>query len=240
MKIWNTKNGYSIFRVLPGKSKAFLISGCGSNILVDTGALSAWDRLKKNLDAIGTDKIDLLILTHTHYDHASNAAKIRKVYGAKVAVNTREASNLEKGENIMPGGTNFLTRIIADKIAPAISGKFNYEPCITDILIDKSLDLKDFGLKAYILHTPGHTTGSQSVIVDDEIALTGDSMFGVFPGSVYPPFADNEDEMIRSWGKLLDTGCFIYLPAHGTENKAEIVKTDYRKRHNSLSGLRVE
>ena len=48
-------------------------------------------------------------------------------------------------------------------------------------LVDQYFDMKALGFNGYILHTPGHSPGSQSIIIDNEIALAGDSMFGIFP-----------------------------------------------------------
>jgi hydroxyacylglutathione hydrolase len=57
--------------------------------------------------------------------------------------------------------------------------------------VDSKLDLKDYGFNAYIIHTPGHTIGSMTVVIDDEIAIVGDSMFGIFKWSVLPPYAND-------------------------------------------------
>jgi hydroxyacylglutathione hydrolase len=76
MKTWKTKNGSNIFRILSGRSNAFLISSNNLNVLVDTGHDRLWQKLKKNLDNHNIKIIDYLILTHTHFDHAGNAARI--------------------------------------------------------------------------------------------------------------------------------------------------------------------
>jgi hydroxyacylglutathione hydrolase len=233
MKTWKTENGISISRILSGRSNVFLLSGRGINILVDTGPGGAWRKLRRRLKTAGIMKIDFLILTHTHYDHAENSAKIRKNFHAKVIVNRVEGNYLERGDNIIPDGTNFFTLFLVGKIAPAISFKIKYEPCIPDILVDQFLDLKDIGFDGYVMHTPGHTAGSQSIIVNDEIALVGDTMFGIFPRSIFPPFADNTTEMVKSWAKLLQTNCRLFLPSHGSANKASLVQTEYKKRTNS-------
>lgn len=230
MKVYNTKSGYKVSCILPGRSNVFLISYNGKNILVDTSPGYQWRKLEKRLKNLNIKKIDLLILTHTHYDHAENASKIKNLFGAKVIVNKLEANYLEKGQTTLPKGTVAVTRFLVKRIAPLLSVKLNYEPCQPDILVDNKLDLHEFGFNAFILHTPGHSPGSQSVIVDDEIALVGDSMFGVFAGSIFPPFADNEEELIRSWGKLLETNCTIFFPSHGTPNSRELLFKDYKKR----------
>lgn len=183
-----------------------------------------WPILQKRLNKINIKHIDYLILTHTHFDHVDNARSIREKYGAKVIVQKNEASCLSSGENYIPGGTNFFTRIMVSIVARQISSKLHFEPCEYDIVVDGKLDLTDMGFNAYILHTPGHSGGSVSIIVDDEIAIVGDTMFGIFPWSVFPPFADDVKQMTESWGKLLQTNCRLFLPGHGTANKRSLLQ----------------
>ena len=123
-----------------------------------------------------------------------------------------------------------LTRFIVNVFGRRLSSRFNYEPCKHDISVDSCFDLKDFGFNAYLLHTPGHTTGSMSLIIDDEIAIVGDCMFGVFKWSILPPFADDSEQLIKSWGKLLSTNCSTFLPSHGTANKRLLVEAEFKKR----------
>ena len=63
-----------------------------------------------------------------------------------------------------------------------------------------------------------------SLIIDDEIAIVGDAMFGVLKKSIYPPYADNSKELINSWEKLLSTNCKLFLPAHGSANSRKQLK----------------
>ena len=44
-----------------------------------------------------------------------------------------------------------------------------------------------------------------------------------------PPFAADEKLMVASWGNLLKTGCFVYLPAHGTARDREALERQYEK-----------
>lgn len=230
MRVITTNRNSAIRCILQNRSNVFLLSANGRNILVDTSSGKEWPELKKRLKSLKIEKIDLLILTHTHYDHAANAAGIKKEFGATVVVNQREVSYLERGENPVPNGTNFLTRFMVNRFGKKYLSKAKYEPCLPDVIVGQALDLKGYGLDAYILHTPGHSPGSQSVIVDNEIAIVGDAMFGVFPGSVFPPYAENVNELILSWGKLLETGCRLFLPSHGMPDKADLLKREYEKR----------
>jgi hydroxyacylglutathione hydrolase len=64
--------------------------------------------------------------------------------------------------------------------------KFRYATCQYDYLVDSTFNLRKIGFNAYVMHTPGHTNGSMSIIIDDIVAIVGDTMFGVFKWSVFP------------------------------------------------------
>ena len=230
MKTWETKNGYKITQVLAGRSNVFLVSKSDKNILVDTSPASRWKKLDRRLTVMGLDHLDALILTHIHYDHAGNAARVQEKYKAAVIVHRSEGPFLARGEGIVPHGTNRLGRLLIDGIGKNFAPDLAYLPCRPDILVEDVFPLADFGFNAFVMHTPGHSPGSQSVIVDDEIALVGDAMFGVFPWSVFPPFASDARQMVESWGKLLATNCRLFLPSHGTADTLALLQKDFAKR----------
>jgi glyoxylase-like metal-dependent hydrolase (beta-lactamase superfamily II) len=230
MKFWRTERGTMITRVFAGRSNVFLLSGDGRNILVDSSAAGCWKKLNRNLQRLGVERMDALVLTHSHFDHAGSAARLQEKYRAKVIVHRFEGPFLARGEGIVPRGANFLGRLLIDRLGKNLASRLKCPPCRADILVDDALSLADFGLNARIVHTPGHSPGSQSVIVDDEIALVGDAVFGIFPGSIFPPFASDVRLMVDSWGKLLDTGCRLFLPAHGTANSRRLVARELAKR----------
>lgn len=229
MKTWETKNGYKVIRILSWRSNVFLLTFGGKNILIDTSPAFMWNTLEKRLESLNIDKIEYLILTHTHFDHAANAQKIKEKYSAQVLVHKSEVFFLTKGENIVPQGTNIVSKTLVEIFAKRFLSFSRYKPCQYDILIEDTFDLNIIGFNAYILHTPGHTTGSVSIIVDNEIALVGDTMFGIFKWSVFPPFANDIMQMIRSWGILLETRCRIFIPSHGTSNSRSLVQKEYDK-----------
>jgi hydroxyacylglutathione hydrolase len=234
MKSWKTKGGCIITQVLSGRSNVYLLASGTKNILIDTSMGYMWKKLEKRLTRLKDPGIDCLILTHTHKDHAGNSCRIKKKYNATVIVHKDEALNLIAGSTKIPDGTNSVTRLLVKMLTRPFASFFNYEPCNYDVLAGEFYDLKDFGINGYIMHTPGHTAGSVSVVVDDEIALVGDTMFGIFGWSVFPPFADDPVQMINSWGKLLKTGCPVFLPSHGSAKGRELVQRDYENRVGKL------
>lgn len=232
MKKWRTFSGYEIYRILSGRSNVFLLTNGKANILIDTSVARTWDRIQKRLDSLCISTIDYLILTHTHFDHAANAKRIKTKFKALVIVQKEEAAYLSKGENILPKGTTLITRPIAGIFGKRFLSGFKYEACEYDVLVDSNFDLREFGFNAYLLHTPGHTMGSMSLIIDNQIAIVGDTLFGVFKWSVFPPYAQDVEKMIQSWGKLLKTNCSVFIPSHGSENSRALVQKGYNKRFN--------
>ncbi|MEI6765411.1 MAG: MBL fold metallo-hydrolase [Bacteroidota bacterium] len=230
MKTWITKSGYKITRIVSGRSNAFLLTDGEKNILIDTSVSRMWSRLRKRIEQSGVNRIDYLILTHAHFDHAGSAANIREVYKAKVIVHEAEAQHLSAGKHNLPVGTTVISKFLVNVIGKRFLSGFKSEPCLPDIPVDATFDLSNIGFNAYLMHTPGHTAGSVSLIVDDEIAIVGDTLFGVFGWTVFPPFAEDEKLMITSWGKLLETKCSEFLPAHGSANSRSLVQKDYNKR----------
>lgn len=233
-----TSTGLKIIRVLSGRSNVFLLTNGKSNILVDTGPGFMWGTLRRRLDGLSVEHIDLLFLTHSHFDHASNASRIKERYKAQVVIHLSESLYLSSGDNILPTGTNVITKFMVRNFAGQFESVARYQPCKPDITFEDTCDLRYSGFDAFIMHTPGHTSGSSSMIVDNEIALTGDTMFGVFPWTIFPPFASDQEQMLTSWEKLLGTGCRLFIPSHGSAIKRSLAEKDYRSRVVRTAGAK--
>lgn len=229
MKRWKTTNGVEIVQVLGGRSNSYLVSSDNGNVLVDTGVESAFIQLQKNMDQLRlTNKnIDVLVLTHTHFDHCQNACAIREQEKCILVMGEKEACYSLSGYTPLPNGTFPITRIIS-KLGNRIGqSRFGYKPFVADKLINSTLNLDDYNLT--LIPTSGHSQGSISVIIDNEIAIVGDTLFGVFRNWVFPPFADDIDGMLKSWEILLNTTCNTFLPGHGKVIKRELLQREFDK-----------
>lgn len=226
MKKWTTTSGCTVYQVTGGRSNSYLLLDEDVSVLIDTGLENSKRKLMKKLDHIlGERNLSYLILTHTHFDHVGNAAMIQEEYKTKIIVQKSEADNLESGNTPIPQGTNPITGLLV-KIGRKIK-QFNEYPAVKpDYLVSEKHHLTPH---CYLIHTPGHSKGSMSLIVDDEVALVGDAMVGIFWWSVFPAFADDVPSMITSWNKLLKTGCNIFLPGHGTPNNKKLLEKQYMK-----------
>jgi hydroxyacylglutathione hydrolase len=228
MKTWHTSKGTVIQRLQGGGSHSFLIRTGTHTLLVDTGRRIMLKILLRQIHKAGARKIDHLILTHTHFDHAENAASLKERFGLRIMVHESEAALLRKGENPLVAGTIAPTRFLGWLFARKQKW-FRYRAVEPDILMGRDFDLTPLGISGHILHTPGHTQGSVSVIIENEIALAGDALFGMFPGSIFPPFGQNVPQMMESWGLLAGTGCRVFLPAHGGERSLDLLRQQHCK-----------
>jgi len=202
--------------------------------LVDTGKSSAYNKLLAGISSLklNNNQIDFLVLTHTHFDHCQNAAMIKEKYHCKIMVSENDKSVIRQGYTPLPKGTNFFTKILSLFGSHILWKSCRYRPFVGDFLLKDSFDFDKLFSDIRIIKTAGHSPGSISIIIDDEIAIVGDTMFGVFNNSVFPPFADNPDELIKSWNILLNTGCQLFLPGHGGIITRSILQKEYNKYSN--------
>ncbi|MEQ8176565.1 MAG: MBL fold metallo-hydrolase, partial [Syntrophomonadaceae bacterium] len=162
-----------------------------------------------------------LVLTHTHFDHAGNAALVKKHFKLPIVVHEEEAGYLKRGISPLPRGTQFYNKAIMNVVGRVNTPFQHFKAVRGDILIKERYDFSEFGLNIYVIPTPGHTKGSLSVVVDNTIALVGDTLVGYLLGHNYPAFADLPDLFAASWAALLDTGCTTFLPTHGGSIKRD-------------------
>jgi hydroxyacylglutathione hydrolase len=229
MKYWITNNGYTIYRLLDGRSNSYLICTGNGNILVDTGRKNKKSILLKKLQKNKIGKVDWLILTHTHFDHCGNARFLQEQLKCEVVVSEKGINMAKKGFARLPRGTNTFSKTLSNFGNRFIARPFQFKSFCPDHTVDEFFSFSIPGIDVELIETPGHSDDSISVIVNNEIALVGDTMFGIFKNSIFPPFADNPSNMVESWKKLLETDCQMFLPGHGSEIKRELAEKEYLK-----------
>lgn len=238
MNVWTTSGGQTIYQIASGRCNSFLISHNTHYLLVDPGSKAQWNHLTRRLDQLGVGEkaITALILTHCHFDHAENAAGVKEKYKTAIIIHRSEAEYLRKGDNPVIQGTTPVMKLMTDVfLTRQVLQHLRYTPADYDVLVDETYDLNNLGFSGYLLHTPGHTPGSMSIVVEDQIAIVGDTMVGTFKESMFPLFAADPRQMVKNWKKLLDTGCSTYLPAHGTERSRELVQRQYDRRKRAYN-----
>lgn len=157
-----------------GISNAFLVQD-KSTILVDTGSEGQYKKLIACLEKFNcsVDKLDFIIITHAHWDHTGNVANLKSLNpNLKVIAHEREATHLISGRNASIRPFGWLGKILAPFF------NVSYKGCKPDMIFNDVLPLQKLGMDGYLLHTPGHTEGSCSVILNNNTAIVGDLVMG--------------------------------------------------------------
>jgi glyoxylase-like metal-dependent hydrolase (beta-lactamase superfamily II) len=87
--------------------------------------------------------------------------------------------------------------------------------------------LVDAGAPGKAIHTPGHSAGSVSVLLDSGEAFVGDLAMNGFPLRLtpgFPIFAEDMAKLRESWQLLLAQGARMIYPAHGKPFEAGIMR----------------
>jgi hydroxyacylglutathione hydrolase len=206
-----------------GTVQAFLIKGKRS-ILVDTGVPGSGPKILDALAANGVNPKDiaLILITHCHADHFGSLPMLKEQTGAKVAIHKLEAELLTQGVNAEISPVGLMGHIFA--VLTKLLGRSKVAGVKPDILIDRELDLAEFGVQGKVIATPGHTAGSVSVILASGEALIGDMLMSFRKGVLnYPIFAYDMAQVKKSLKLVLDHQPKQIYASHGGVFDAEVV-----------------
>ncbi len=198
-------------------------------IAVDAGAPKKGAAFLRGLEraSIRPEDVSLVVLTHGHWDHVGSAAEIKSITGAKLSLHQTEVTWLEQSRMTLPPGVTPWGKVLI-RVIKLFMPLIDVPPATVDLpLTDAGLLLKDYGIPGRIVHTPGHTFGSVSVVLDDGRAFVGDLAMNTPPlrfSPGLPIFAEDMDGVINSWRLLLDQGVTTIYPAHGKPFSADMIR----------------
>ena len=161
------------------------------------------------------DKYDLklIVLTHTHFDHAENAAFLSKRYGVPVAFHKADDELFESYDKQTLKWYGLTGRIVLN-LSLKVLRETKVERPSNIIYIKEGDTLNQYGINAKIIELPGHTNGSIGVDVEEKHLLVGDAMDNwVFPalGHLYY----NMEDIKRSYYKIQALGQRRIYFGHG-------------------------
>lgn len=200
-----------------GITNTYLLPGDKGYILVDTGDLHREKEFKFVMKAEGVDpsEIKLIVITHAHFDHVGSLYGIKAMCNCPVLIHPHEAAILQSGKVVIPPGTNGIGKL-ASALGKAARPLYRFKPVNAEIKVEAEYNLKDFGLEAAVIPTPGHTPGSLSVLTADGQAIVGDLAMNFMPGANnFPIFAELPELVYPAWKLLREKGAARLFPAHG-------------------------
>lgn len=166
----------------------------GEAIAIDTAIPSlAW--IDEELTARAW-KLRLIISTHGHWDHTGDNAAVAGATGAEIAVHPLDREMLERP---------------APMWAP-----FEIPPSVPAVELAEGGEIRFGTIRLAVLHTPGHTPGSVSLLArDDGLLFSGDTLFAGGWGRVDLP-GGSPEAMVESLGRLAELEPVLgVLPGHG-------------------------
>jgi len=193
----------------------YILQGTKKRALIDTsGPIEAEKFAKriKNLDLIP----DILILTHSHWDHAGGTRVFQKkfpnieVFAAKPAIESLK-NNSKYNESFSEVVTDLEP---VDNITPVKEGD--------------TIDLG--GLELLIYETPGHTNCSISILDQKNMILyTGDALGYLWEKFIFPPIMPPEfsqEKLLSTFNKVNNIDYSVIACSHYgllTEDSAKIL-----------------
>jgi len=217
-----------IFSINLGIDSCYLIRG-KTVVMIDGGVPNKLRAFKNKLSKlhIHPEEIKLIVLTHSHIDHAGSARSIRDLTGAKIAIHEKERMFLEEGGMVIPKGVNLWGKITQPVISTFFK-RMSFPKVEADIVITgNEFLLSEYGIDGKIIHTPGHTPGSISLLLNTGEAFVGCMAHNGFPfrrKPGLPIYAENISDLKESWKRLIDMGAKTVFPGHGKPFPVEIIK----------------
>jgi glyoxylase-like metal-dependent hydrolase (beta-lactamase superfamily II) len=151
-----------------------LRDGDGQVTLIDMGITRSGPRVLAALAAIGSGPSDItrLMLTHAHPDHAGGAAYVAARAGREFGIHEADASYARDGVSPPRDQSFLLGRLLG-------RGKNGFAPvAVGETFTDGQVVPFAGGIQ--VIHTPGHSPGHASYLVQESgVLITGDAIFNV-------------------------------------------------------------
>ena len=146
-------------------------AGC---FLIDTGIKKKRAQLEQELIEAGCSPGDLklIIITHGHIDHVGNAAYLRDIHGAKIAMHGGDSAMVNSGDMFIDTQGGIVIGLAGAFMK--MLGLSDYERFAPDIVLEDGQDLSPHGLDATVIHTPEHSEGSISIRTVEGDLFCGD------------------------------------------------------------------
>ena len=191
----------------------YLIENEKGYYLVDTAIKKVRKQLDSEIHAAGCRQGDLklVILTHGHIDHVGNAAYIKDKYGGKIAMHIADSGMVTSG-NMFGDESGLMVKIVG--FFMRLLGLSSFERFAPDVYLEEGQSLSAYGLDATIIHNPGHSPGSVSLLTSEGDLFCGD----LYTNDKHPEKASiiHDRELLdRSYERLKDFDVKMVYPGHG-------------------------
>jgi glyoxylase-like metal-dependent hydrolase (beta-lactamase superfamily II) len=174
----------------------WVVSAGRSRLLVDLGWPGMFGALAANLERMGVplNEVTHGLATHYHMDHAG-AAQDLKNHGMRLIVTPEQEAFIAPMKEFVKEADGYTEITLHDNVQVSCDESRSF--------------LKGLGLDGELVHTPGHSDDSVSLVLDTGACFTGDL--------THPMLATEEtaDTVARSWQRLRELGATTVYAGHG-------------------------
>jgi ribonuclease/clavin/mitogillin len=174
----------------------WVISAGTSRLLVDLGYPGTLGKMRANLTRMGVPlkEIRYALATHYHIDHAGLGQELKEAGIPLLVLDVQEAA-IPLMKRFTKPQDHYVEITTYDNVTIAFA--------------ESRALLERIGIPGQIVHTPGHSDDSVSLLLDDGSVFTGDL---TFPGQAAEEYAST---VTASWKRLRDLGAKRVYPGHG-------------------------
>lgn len=157
----------------------------GDLILIDAGAGKSVCALLENIESLGFGHrpIAAVVATHCHIDHIGGIPELRERTGCQIIAHRLDAEAIEKGDSVKTAADWY---------------RMHLPPTSVDYKLNEVREVLKFEKGEILcLHTPGHTPGSISIILDR------DGKRVLFGQDIHGPFSDSFGSDLGAWKRSM-------------------------------------
>ncbi len=158
----------------------------GDLVMIDAGAGKRVSAILENITSLGFSlrSIAAVVATHCHIDHIGGIPLLREKTGCEVIAHALDAQAIESGD--------------PERTAAALYG-LDLPPVSVDYKLSEVREVLKFAKGEILcLHTPGHTPGSISIILDH----SGKRV--LFGQDIHGPFSESFGSNMSAWRKSME------------------------------------
>jgi glyoxylase-like metal-dependent hydrolase (beta-lactamase superfamily II) len=143
-------------------------------LLVDCGIPGFEDRLTAAFKFWNIDPrlVTHIILTHGHLDHIGCLAYAKMITGAKIICQESITDQLAAGSFEKAEARVLYWKLLNTPLSRLLATRL--EPIMPDLDFELELDIGPIGIPGRLIHTPGHSPGSCSILLKSGEAIIGD------------------------------------------------------------------
>jgi hydroxyacylglutathione hydrolase len=190
----------------------YLVNAGSEMALIDAGVGLDWDRIVANIQTDGLDpaKLNYILLTHAHVDHAGGCNRWKQRFGVRVMASAEAASFVRSGDE---AGVS----LAAAKAGGFYPPEYHFQACPVDRELREGDTVPVGDSELHVLETPGHCKGMLSFVMNRNgktCLFSGDTVFHggkILTTNVYDC---DLQAYVKSLRKLAGLSVDALLPGH--------------------------